>query len=120
MRVYAHIVALLLAVSLIAKPCAAIFYTGAPGAASIHASAAKTETQHSACTSKCLKARIEEQAQLLAKPSHDASKAPDLHAAAAITFAWPADSFARQQAGPGSKFTRSSRQLLCELCRQLT
>lgn len=114
MRLFAHIIAVFLAVSLVAKPCLTMFASGTEAAGG-----PTVEAPRSTCKAKCLSARLEDLAEPQANFARKPGGAGSDHPAEVKLIAWDTRSYAKPVAGPWHGFTRSSRQLLCELCRRL-
>ena len=130
MRAYAHIVAVVLALALVAKPCASALAaihkaddTAVPAAQlaqSVQDQSIVLKNKKK-CTSSCLKARVEKfnWRGVEHKRAHTATRLANTSIAALFPSRWD-NKLARSRAGPDPHVAhRAARKVLHELCRQL-
>ena len=122
MRVYAHIIAIMLAVTLIAKPCAAATTASDGEKPLTQDGLSVTYNTGSGCKTKCLKATIEtvrrQEIEAGAQASGKQPSWPD--AKAQLTGLQKTGINRAGVANPFAWRYRNSREILLQLCRQLT
>ena len=131
MRTYAHIVAIILALALVAKPCASVLAAAHKSAISPAPATQPVESDKQPviglkttekCKTSCLKGRIESFVWRAMAPKRKfrTVPAPALHVAQAA-FLYRDAVHARSRAGPGLLASAGpARELLQQLCRRLT